>query len=61
MQASLVRGGVRHLRGVDCRRDPGIELVQGGDELRDVGDLGLIHWSEDTLDYSRIGFLAVIG
>ena len=54
-------GRVRHLRGVDRRRDAGIELVQGGYEFRDVSVFGLIHWSEDALDHPLIGFLAVIG
>ena len=31
------------------------------DEFGDVGVFGLIHWSEDALDYPLIGFLAIIG
>ena len=54
-----MRWRVRHLGGVDCRRDPGIQLVQGGDQFRDVGVFRLICWGEDALDRSLIGFLAV--
>jgi len=50
---------MRHLRGVDGRRDPGIQLVQRRDEFRDVGVLGLIYRGENSLDYPLVGFLAV--
>src|SRR5215472_4414755 len=52
---------VRHLRGVDGRRDPGVGLAQRGHELRDVGVLRLVDRGEDALDYTLVGLLSVAG
>src|SRR5215472_12314968 len=52
---------VRHLRGIDGRRDSGVELAQRGHELRDVGVLRLVDRGEDALDHTLIGLLSVAG